>query len=155
MHLVGVRSTTPNTGLVAILVEDGGPGMLAVPVTAREGIALSPEGGGRPPSWTSLVTHCTRMLGAEVTGVLLDVDADARLTAVMLVSRTPEPQAQGAVPSSPGDALVLSWAAQLPVWATEELLRLRGVDLSEETLQQRVDRWAMIVESLSAEDAAH
>ena len=49
---------------------------------------------------------------------------------------------------------MLSWAARLPVWATEELLRLRGVDLSEETLQQRVDRWAMIVESLSAEDAA-
>ena len=55
MTLVGVRSTAPSRGLVAILVENGGPAVLAVPVNAREGLLLSAGRSARTPGWTPVV----------------------------------------------------------------------------------------------------
>ena len=55
MQLVGVRSTNPDDGLVAVLVEDGGPAMLAIPVTAHEGLVLQAHGSYHSPSWPRLL----------------------------------------------------------------------------------------------------
>ena len=84
MTLVSVRSTTSQNGLVAILVEDGGPAMVAVPVTPREGLLLSSGEASevmRTLTWTTLLGQTCRALGGRVSAVELDVDADAALCA--------------------------------------------------------------------------
>ena len=78
MCLVGVRSTSPDAGLVAILVERGGPGMLAVPVGVREGLSLAAGDVGPATSWTGLMGRCAEAAGTRLSHVRLDVDDDAR-----------------------------------------------------------------------------
>ena len=88
MQLVGVRSTNPDDGLVAVLVEDGGPAMLAIPVTAHEGLVLQAHGSYRSPSWPRLLDDVVEALGGRIGRTELDVDDDARLVA-RLSSRCP------------------------------------------------------------------
>ena len=77
MTLVGVRSTAPSRGLVAILVENGGPAVLAVPVNAREGLLLSAGRSARSPSWTALLEQTCRALDGRIRSAELDVDAES------------------------------------------------------------------------------
>lgn len=117
MCLVGVRSTSPDAGLVAILVERGGPGMLAVPVGVREGLSLAAGEVGPATSWTGLMSRCAEAAETRLSHVRLDVDDDARLCARV--------------------------ALGLDIRASSEVLRLRGVDLGEEPAQVRFERWRM------------
>jgi len=63
MQLVGVRSTDPDDGLVAVLVEDGGPAMLAIPVTAHEGLVLQAHGSHRSRK-PRVLERCARKIRA-------------------------------------------------------------------------------------------
>ena len=81
MTLMSVRSTTSRKGLVAILVEDGGPAVIAVPVTPREGLLLSAGEPTHAPTWIDLLEQACRVLGGEVDAVELDAAADAALLA--------------------------------------------------------------------------
>ena len=91
MCLVGVRSTSPDAGLVAILVERGGPGMLAVPVGVREGLSLAAGEVGPATSWTGLMSRCAEAAGARLSHVRLDVDDDARLCAAVVLAEGTAP----------------------------------------------------------------
>ena len=147
MCLVGVRSTSPDAGLVAILVERGGPGMLAVPVGVREGLSLAAGEVGPATSWTGLMGRCAEAAGTRLSHVRLDVDDDARLCARVVLEPVPRrglgPRAAWCVDAAPGDALVLAGALGLDIRASSEVLRLRGVDLGEEPAQARFERWRM------------
>lgn len=129
MRLVDVRSTHPEQGLVAVLVEDRGPAMLAVPVTARQGLALRAHRIGRSPSWAHLIEDLIAALGARAR-VLLDVDADARITASLRLEYEDPAAAPVQVPCDPGDGLVVACAQSLALEASQELVRLRAVDLT-------------------------
>ena len=85
MQLVGVRSTNPDDGLVAVLVEDGGPAMLAIPVTAHEGLVLHAHDSYRSPSWPRLLDDVVEALGGRIGRTELDVDDDARIVARLVV----------------------------------------------------------------------
>ncbi|QKD79722.1 bifunctional nuclease [Actinomyces marmotae] len=141
MHLVGIRSTQASTGLVAILVEAGGPGMIAVPVTAREGLVLSEPAPSTRPDWVSLLARSVQVLGGSLLQIRLGVDADARLVCGLAIAGRDERGEVGEVPCAPGDALVLASALDRPILASETLLRLRGVDLGEQTTHERMARW--------------
>lgn len=147
MCLVGVRSTSPDAGLVAILVERGGPGMLAVPVGVREGLSLAAGEVGPATSWTGLMGRCAEAAGTRLSHVRLDVDDDARLCARVVLEPAPRhglgPRLPVCVDAAPGDALVLAGALGLDIRASSEVLRLRGVDLGEESVQARFERWRM------------
>lgn len=147
MCLVGVRSTSPDAGLVAILVERGGPGMLAVPVGVREGLSLAAGEVGPATSWTGLMGRCAEAAEARLSHVRLDVDDDARLCARVVLEPAPRhglgPRLPVCVDAAPGDALVLAGALGLDIRASSEVLRLRGVDLGEEPAQARFERWRM------------
>ena len=147
MCLVGVRSTSPDAGLVAILVERGGPGMLAVPVGVREGLSLAAGEVGPATSWTGLMGRCAEAAEARLSHVRLDVDDDARLCARVVLELAPRhglgPRLPVCVDAAPGDALVLAGALGLDIRASSEVLRLRGVDLGEEPAQARFERWRM------------
>ena len=147
MCLVGVRSTSPDAGLVAILVERGGPGMLAVPVGVREGLSLAAGDVGPATSWTGLMGRCAEAAGTRLSHVRLDVDDDARLCARVALEPAPRhgigPRGPVCVDAAPGDALVLAGALGLDIRASSEVLRLRGVDLGEEPAQVRFERWRM------------
>ena len=147
MCLVGVRSTSPDAGLVAILVERGGPGMLAVPVGVREGLSLAAGEMGPATSWTGLMGRCAEAAEARLSHVRLDVDDDARLCARVVLEPAPRhglgPRLPVCVDAAPGDALVLAGALGLDIRASSEVLRLRGVDLGEEPAQARFERWRM------------
>lgn len=147
MCLVGVRSTSPDAGLVAILVERGGPGMLAVPVGVREGLSLAAGEVGPATSWTGLMGRCAEAAEARLSHVRLDVDDDARLCARVVLELAPRhglgPRLPVCVDAAPGDALVLAGALGLDIRASSEVLRLRGVDLGEESAQARFERWRM------------
>ena len=103
MTLVSVRSTTSQKGLVAILVEDGGPAMVAVPVAPREGLLLSAGETTRAPTWTTLLGRACRALDGRIDAVELDVDADAALCACVVLVQD---EAEHRVPCSPAEALV-------------------------------------------------
>ena len=79
MQLVGVRSTDPDDGLVAVLVEDGGPTMLAIPVTAHEGLVLQDHGSHRSPSWPRLLDDAVEELGGRIGCTEHDDDDDASI----------------------------------------------------------------------------
>ena len=147
MCLVGVRSTSPVAGLVAILVESGVPWMLAVPVGVREGLSLSAGEVGPATSWTGLMGRCAEAAEARLSHVRLDVDDDARLCARVVLEPAPRhglgPRLPVCVDAAPGDALVLAGALGLDIRASSEVLRLRGVDLGEESAQARFERWRM------------
>ena len=81
MQLVGVRSTNPDDGLVAVLVEDGGPAMLAIPVTPHEGLVLHAHGPHRSPSWPRLLDDVVEALGGRIGRTELDVELSKRRNA--------------------------------------------------------------------------
>ena len=132
MTLVGVRSTAPSRGLVAILVENGGPAVLAVPVNAREGLLLSAGRSARSPSWTALLEQTCRALDGRIRSAELDVDADAALRACLVVSRD---EREHRVLCTPGEALVVAQRLNRPVVASPTLLRLRDLDLAGDDLR--------------------
>lgn len=141
MHLVGIRSTAASTGLVAILVEAGGPGMIAVPVTAREGLVLSEPDPSTQPAWAGLLARSIQALGGSILQIRLGADADARLVCGLVLAGNHDRGEVGEIPCAPGDALVLASALDRPILASEALLRLRGVDLGEQTMHERMARW--------------
>ena len=157
MTLVSVRSTTSQKGLVAILVEDGGPAMVAVPVAPREGLMLSAgeadeaEQTMRAPTWTTLLGQACRVLGSRIDAVELDVDADAALCAcVVLVPG----EAEHRVPCSPAEALVVARSLGCPTVATARLLMLRGLDLDAQELCLRFAQWRQELEAMAVDEAA-
>ncbi|MDO4901563.1 bifunctional nuclease domain-containing protein [Actinomyces sp.] len=151
MSLMGVRSTVPNSGLVAVLMEDGGPAMLAVPVGAREGLLLSAP-GSPTPTWASLFAACVEAFGSAVLQVVLDVDADGVMCATAVLDAE-NPTQSTAVPCTPSDALVVATTLAIPIQATGALLRLRGLDLEEQALQRRLREWRQALDDAVAEDA--
>ena len=139
MTLVGVRSTAPSRGLVAILVENGGPAVLAVPVNAREGLLLSAGRSARSPSWTALLEQTCRALDGRIRSAELDVDADAALRACLVVSR---------------DELVVAQRLNRPVVASPTLLRLRDLDLAGDDLRLQLTRWRGELTVVAADEGA-
>jgi len=117
MQLVGVRSTNPDDGLVAVLVEDGGPAMLAIPVTPHEGLVLHAHGPHRSPSWPRLLDDVVEALGGRIGRTELDVDDDARIVARLVVEVPAYPDRVTTVPCTPGEGLLLSGYHRFPVHA--------------------------------------
>ncbi|CED92065.1 Bifunctional nuclease (BFN) domain profile [Actinomyces succiniciruminis] len=152
MSLMGVRSTAPDSGLVAVLMEDGGPGMITVPVGARDGLLLNAPSHNRPPSWVPFLTACVEAFGSAILRVELDVDADGGLCAAAVLDSA-APGLPKVVPCVPSDALILADVLSLPMLATDALLRLRGIDLGEEALRQRMLRWRRELDGAVSEDA--
>ena len=154
MTLVSVRSTTSRKGLVAILVEDGGPAVIAVPVTPREGLLLSSGEASevmRTLTWTTLLGQTCRALGGRVSAVELDVDADAALCACVVLLQG---EIEHRVPCSPAEALVAAQSLGRPVVATAGLLRLRGLDLDAQGLCLRFAQWRRELEAVAVDEAA-
>ena len=141
MQLVGVRSTNPDDGLVAVLVEDGGPAMLAIPVTAHEGLVLHAHGSDRSPSWPRLLDDVIEILGGRIGRTELDVDDDARIVARIVVEASAHTDKVTAVPCTPGEGLLLSGYHRLPVHASSSLTRLRAVDLSDDHGAEQLEQW--------------
>lgn len=164
MTLVGVRATDSSAGLVAILVEDGGPAIVAVPVTAREGLLLSGADDVTAPTWVDLFTRTCLALGAAPVDVVLDVDADAALTARIRLGRAGDraPRAVNgealtaapeALPCSTGDALMLAQRGGLGIAATERLLDMHRLDLASEGSEDHVAAWRQELEALDGDAA--
>lgn len=132
MRLVDIRSTEPERGLVAVLVEDGGPAVLAVPVTARQGLALQGCQVGRAPSWAGVVEDLVHTLGGRLIRLELDADADARIIARLVLDAADggEPVT---VPCGAGDGMVLGCTQSVPLLASAEALRLRAWDFTDPT----------------------
>ena len=154
MTLVSVRSTTSQKGLVAILVEDGGPAMVAVPVAPREGLLLSSGEASevmRTLTWTTLLGRACRALDGRIDAVELDVDADAALCACVVLVQD---EVEHRVPCSPAEALVAAQSLGCPVVATAGLLRLRGLDLDARQLCLRFAQWRQELETLAVDEAA-
>lgn len=141
MQLVGVRSTNPDDGLVAVLVEDGGPAMLAIPVTPHEGLVLHAHGPHRSPSWPRLLDDVVEALGGRIGRTELDVDDDARIVARLVVETPAYPDRVTTVPCTPGEGLLLSGYHRFPVHASSSLTRLRAVDLSDDHGAERLAQW--------------
>lgn len=157
MTLAAIRSTALGDGLVAILVEVGGPGVLAVPVSAREGIVLSAPDVVPLPTWPDLITRVCRMWGGRAVRVLLDVDEDARLSGAVVLAdlkgRPDEPETR--VSCAPADGLVLAEVLSVPIVASAELLRLRQEDLGDEAMSDRLAAWrAELAQATSADVAS-
>ena len=141
MQLVGVRSTNPDDGLVAVLVEDGGPAMLGIPVTAHEGLVLQAHGSYHSPSWPRLLDDIVEALGGRIGRTELDVDDDARLVARLVVEAPACADKVMAVPCTPGEGLLLSGYHRFPVHASSSLTRLRAVDLSDDYGAEQFEQW--------------
>nr|WP_235954126.1 DUF151 domain-containing protein [Actinomyces faecalis] len=151
MRLVAIRSTSPDEGLVALLVEEGGPSILAVPVSAREGLCLSAETASQV-TWPPLLRRCLEVQGGTLDEVHLGVDDDAVLRAELVLRQTGSSPGTSRVPCAPADALMVSRISRVPLRASDDLLRLRGVDLGEESISQQVARWRQDLHAGSAED---
>ncbi|MCL3778204.1 MULTISPECIES: bifunctional nuclease [unclassified Actinomyces] len=135
---MGVRASQEDGGLVAILVEEAGPRMVAVPVGARDALTLSSGEGPASSTWSVLLTSTLDAAGAHLEGLVLDVDADGGLcTGARVVAAD---GGEHLVPCCPADALILAYERHARLWASPALLRLRSVDLAEETVQEQVAR---------------
>nr|WP_234042973.1 DUF151 domain-containing protein [Actinomyces weissii] len=138
MRIVGVRSTATDDGLVAVLLEEGGPGMIAVPVTAREGLALSGMAQGMPPSWLDLLHRCLTAVRAQVIGGLVEVGPDGELLASLELTA-----GDGQAPlvhCTPGEAIVFASQTELGIRVSDRLLAQQGVDLGEPSVHETVAR---------------
>ncbi|MDO4243323.1 MAG: DUF151 domain-containing protein [Actinomyces sp.] len=153
MALAAIRSTALGNGLVALLVETDGPGVLAVPVSAREGITLSAPDVAPRPTWPGMVAELGGLLGGRAERVLLDVDADAHLCASVILSRDASESTPTTVACTPSDGLVLAQTLSLPIMATAAVLRLRQVDLDGEDLCDRLAAWRAELVQATAADA--
>lgn len=145
MQLVGVRSTNLNDGLVAVLVEDGGPVVLAIPVTPQEGLVLHAQGSERSPSWPGLLDDVVQLLGGRIRRTELDVDDDARIVARIVVVASEGTDQATRVPCTPGEGLLLSGYHRLPVHASSSLTRLRAVDLNDDHGADHLARWRRVL----------
>lgn len=145
MQLVGVRSTNPDDGLVAVLVEDGGPAMLAIPVTAHEGLVLHAHDSYRSPSWPRLLDDVVEALGGRIGRTELDVDDDARIVARLVVEVPEREDKVMTVSCTPGEGLLLSGYHRFPVHASSSLTRLRAVDLSDDRGAEKLAQWRRIL----------
>ncbi len=138
MSLMGVRASQEGGGLVAILVEEDGPRMVAVPVSARDALTLSSGEGTASSTWSALLTSTLHAVGAQLRGLVLDVDADGALsTGVRVVAAD---GGEHLVPCCPAEALILAYERRARLRASSALLRLRAVDLTGETVQEQVAR---------------
>nr|WP_235984729.1 DUF151 domain-containing protein [Actinomyces trachealis] len=134
MKLIGVRSTVADEGLVAVLLEEGGPGMIAVPVTPREGLALSGVTNGLHLSWLGLLHRCVTATEGRVEGVCVNVGPDGELLG-SLELRACSGSVQE-VACSPGEAVSVAAAADLRICVSERLLAQQGVDLGEVSVHE-------------------
>lgn len=138
MRLMGVRASQEDGGLVAILVEEAGPRVVAVPVGARDGLTLSSGEGPASSTWSVLLAAVLDAVEAQLEGLVLDVDADGGLcTGARVRSADGD---EHLVPCCPADALILAYERHARLWASSALLRLRSVDLAEETVSEQVAR---------------
>lgn len=113
--------------------------MLAIPVTAHEGLVLHAHGSDRSPSWPRLLDDVVEVLGGHIGRTELDVDEDARIVA-RLVVKAPR-CADKVVPCTPGEGLLLSGYHRLPVHASRSLTRLRAVDLNDDHGAEQLRQW--------------
>lgn len=153
MTLVAIRSTAQGNGLVAILVEDGGSGVLAVPVSAREGIVLSAPDIAPLPTWPSLITRVCRTWGGRAERVVLDVDDDARICGAVVLTEIQGRPDEAWVPCAPSDGLILAEVLSVPITASKALLRLRQEDLGDEALSDRLVAWRAELTQATSADA--
>lgn len=150
MKLVGVRSTASDDGLVAVLLEEGGPGMLAAPLTAREGLSLSSLSKGLPPSWLPLLGRCLEAAAAAVCGTVLDVGPDGESLASLRVANRDLTEVM--VHCTPGEALILAAAGDLEIAASDRLLSQQGVDLDEPSVHESVARMRAQLDQARVDD---
>ena len=116
--------------------------MLAIPVTAHEGLVLHAHGSDRSPSWPRLLDDVIEILGGRIGRTELDVDDDARIVARIVVEASGHTdKVTAAVPCTPGEGLLLSGYHRLPVHASSSLTRLRAVDLSDDHGAEQLEQW--------------
>lgn len=155
MTLAAIRSTSLGNGLVAILIEVGGPAVLAVPVSARDGMILSAPDVAPLPTWPGLVTEVCQTWGGRAEKVLLDVDEDAHMSGAVVLTETSHGpgEATTQVPCAPADGLMLAEVLSVPIVASAALLRLRQEDLGDEALSDRLAAWRAELAQASSADA--
>ncbi|WP_172458376.1 bifunctional nuclease domain-containing protein [Actinomyces bovis] len=124
-----MRSTAADEGLVAVLLEERGPGMIAVPVTPREGLALSAVANGLPPTWLKLLHRCVVAAEGDVEGVSVNVGPDGELLGSLELRACTGIMRQ--VSCTPGEAVAVASAAELRICVSDRLLAQQGVDLGE------------------------
>ena len=115
--------------------------MLAIPVTAHEGLVLHAHGSGRSPSWPRLLDDVIEILGGRIGRPELDVDDDARIVARLVVEAPACANQVMTVACTPGEGLLLSGYHRFPVHASRSLTRLRAVDLSDDHGAERLAQW--------------
>lgn len=127
--LAGVRSEAQTHSLVAILIEEGGPGLLAVPVGARAGLALQVPPGAGASGWALALSRTAQALGGGVSHAHLRLDPDARILSSLVLNGHGGGAVPTEVPLTPAQALVLAHSLRVPLLAEDRVLALHGVDL--------------------------
>lgn len=151
MRVVTVRQTSPDEGLVALLVEEGGPSMLAIPVSAREGLMLSGE-AGTGDTWPFVLASALTTCGFRLIALDIDIDDDAALRCSLRVTSAVSggEEQQRSVACSCGDGLIAASVCGIPVVASAAALRLRGIDLTEESISAKVVAWRADIAAATA-----
>ena len=151
MTLMSVRSTTSQKGLVAILVEDGGPAVVAVPVNPREGLLLSAGESARTPTSDRSSGPGLSNLGVRST-LLSSMLMPMPRCALVCCSLRAERRTRYRAPLQ--RHWLLRSCLERPIAASDKLLQLRGLALDAQELSLRFARWREELATMAADEAA-
>jgi uncharacterized protein len=152
VDVVGVRVELPSNSPIVLLRERTGSRYLPIWIGAPEAQAIvSALDGVEPPrpQTHDLLKLIIDSLGATVEGVEV-VDLRDNVFYADLVIRVGERTVR--VSSRPSDAIALAVRTQAPVFVSPQVLLDAGIEFSEESEEEEIERFREFLEDVTVED---
>jgi bifunctional DNase/RNase len=152
VDVVGVRVELPSNSPIVLLRERTGSRYLPIWIGAPEAQAIvSALDGVEPPrpQTHDLLKMIIESLGATVEGVEV-VDLRDNVFYADLIVRTGERTVR--VSSRPSDAIALAVRTQAPVFVSPQVLLDAGIEFSEESEEEEIERFREFLEDVTVED---
>ena len=152
VDVVGVRVELPSNSPIVLLRERTGSRYLPIWIGAPEAQAIvSALDGVEPPrpQTHDLLKLIVESLGATVEGVEV-VDLRDNVFYADLVMKVGERTVR--VSSRPSDAIALAVRTQAPVFVSPQVLLDAGIEFSEESEEEEIERFREFLEDVTVED---
>jgi hypothetical protein len=152
VDVVGVRVELPSNSPIVLLRERTGSRYLPIWIGAPEAQAIvSALDGVEPPrpQTHDLLKLIIDSLGATVEGVEV-VDLRDNVFYADLVMKVGERTVR--VSSRPSDAIALAVRTQAPVFVSPQVLLDAGIEFSEESEEEEIERFREFLEDVTVED---
>jgi bifunctional DNase/RNase len=152
VDVVGVRVELPSNSPIVLLRERTGSRYLPIWIGAPEAQAIvsAMEGVEPPrPQTHDLLTTVISSLGGALAGVEVVDLRDNIFFADLVIDQGGKTMR---ISSRPSDAIALAVRVQAPVFVTPQVLLDAGIEFSEESEEDEIERFRELLEDVTVED---